>query len=175
MKIGIFGGTFDPIHEGHLAVARAARDQYGLGKVFFIPAFIPPHKKSRRDLTPAPYRYRMVELAVRNQPHLEIRHIEFDRPEVSYTIETLRALRTEFPQDEFFLIVGADAASEISKWKDAEEIRNRATVVVGKRSKGAISSSEIRRRLSRGEAVGEAFLPKEVEAYIRQMNLYKKP
>ena len=190
MKIGILGGTFDPIHQGHLLLARAAQKQYQLDKVIFIPALIPPHKTNRRDMTPAPYRCGMVELALKDQPGFEVSSMEFDRPEVSYTVETLRALRKENPSSEFFLIVGADAAAEISGWKESDEILKMAKVLVARRpgyaspkGKGVssiemeetpISSSAIREALGKKDALGQAFLPCDVEAYIRQQKLYQK-
>ena len=191
VKIGILGGTFDPIHQGHLLLARAAQKQYQLDKVFFVPALIPPHKTNRRDMTPAPYRYRMVELALKNQPDLEICNIEYDRPEVSYTVDTLRALRKKYPDDDFFLMVGADAALEISQWKEAEEIGRMATVLAANRpgypmpqqkknfrkikmSETPLSSSDIRAKLEKGEALGPQVLPEDVETYIHKMNLYRK-
>lgn len=190
MKIGILGGTFDPIHQGHLVLARAAQKQFHLDKVLLVPALIPPHKTNRRDMTPAPYRYHMVELAIEGQPGLEISNIEFDRPEISYTIETLRALRERHPKDEFFLIVGADAGADFSTWKEAGEIQKMATLLVAPRAgcqeleKGtwtciemppvALSSSQIREGLERGETLGPQVLPEKVETYIHDMNLYRK-
>lgn len=189
MRIGILGGTFDPIHQGHLLLARAAQKQYQLDKIIFIPALIPPHKTRRRGMTPAPYRYRMVELALKDVPDFEISNIEFDRPEISYTVETLRALRGKNPQDDFFLIMGADAAAEISTWKEPEEIRKMAKILAANRpgydfsaqevspvkmQETALSSSEIREKLAEGSALGKNFLPADVETYIRKMNLYAK-
>jgi nicotinate-nucleotide adenylyltransferase len=190
MRIGILGGTFDPIHQGHLLLARAAQKQYQLDKVIFIPALIPPHKTGRRDMTPAPYRYRMVELALKDQPGFEISNIEFDRPEISYTVDTLRALRKRGPHDEFFLIIGADAAADISSWKEAEEIPKLATLLAAGRPgyecakdqavcpvampEMPLSSSAIREKLAGGHGLGSDFLPHEVEMYIRKMNLYSK-
>lgn len=189
MKIGILGGTFDPIHQGHLLLARSAQKQHQLDKILFVPALIPPHKTGRRDMTPAPYRYRMVELALKHESGFEISPIEFDRPEISYTVETLRVLRKKYPGDDFFLIVGADAAAEISQWKEAEKIRKMAALLVAGRpgypvlEEGArpiampetpLSSSEIRQKLGKGEGLGPRVLPEEVESYIREMNLYLK-
>ena len=133
MKIGILGGTFDRIHEGHLTLARAAREQFSLGKILFIPAFIPPHKAARRDLTPAPYRYRMVELAIKGEPAFEISDVELNRPDVSYTVDTLRALKMKYPQAGLFLIVGSDTLAEIPHWREPEEIARLATILVARR------------------------------------------
>ena len=190
MKIGIFGGTFDPIHEGHLFLARAARDQYHLDKILFVPAFIPPHKTGRRDMTPAPYRYSMVEMGIRDERDFEVSDIEFNRPEVSYTVDTLRAFKTRYPDDEFFLITGSDTAVEIPGWREPEEIKKMASVLVAGRpghAAGAggsgllwidmpphdISSSEIRRKIAAGEPIGEKIISQNVENYIRKMKLYQ--
>ena len=189
MKTGILGGTFDPIHQGHLALARAAKKQYRLDKILFIPALIPPHKTGRRDMTPAPYRYRMVEMAISNEPDFEVSDIEFNRPEISYTVETLRDLKKRHPKDEFFLITGSDTAAEIPGWREPEEIFRMASILVARRpgfEAGAaakeiqwidmpecpVSSSAIRERLAAGKPAGETMLPPAVEAYIHKMKLY---
>ncbi len=192
MRVGVLGGTFDPIHQGHLLLARAAQKQFSLDKVLFIPALIPPHKTHKRDMAPAPYRYRMVELALKGQNAFEISHEEFDRPEVSYTVDTLKALHQKYPGSQFYLIVGADAISEIQSWKDPEEIRKLAVIAAAKRpgysmprreavnfepiemQESELSSSEIREKLSHGELLGAEFLPEEVESYVRKMNLYSR-
>jgi nicotinate-nucleotide adenylyltransferase len=192
MKIGILGGTFDPIHEGHLALARCAKEQFQLDKVIFIPAFIPPHKMSQRDLTPAEYRYRMVEMAIAGEAGLEVSKMELDRPEVSYTVETLRELKKQYAGAQFFLILGTDSLAEISSWREPGEIMRMAKLLVGKREgaehftfpKGPqvewiqmplfpFSSTEIRKRIREGEPV-ESMIPKAIQNYIRDRKLYLK-
>ena len=193
MNLGFFGGTFDPIHEGHLVLAREARKQFKLQKVLFIPAFIPPHKTSRRDLTPAPYRYRMVELALRDEPCFEISDVELSRPDVSYTVDTLRALKKKYPEGQLFFIMGSDTLAEIPFWREPEEIRKRVLFLVAER-KGAlppppwassevrwirmpeipIASSEIRKQIREGKTLGPDVLPPAVEQYISRMKLYRK-
>ena len=190
MKIGILGGTFDPIHQGHIALAYAAKKEYGLDKVLFVPALIPPHKTARRDLTPAPYRYRMVEIALRPHLNFEVSDIEFSRAEVSYTVDTLKALKKKYPQDEFFLILGADSLAEISHWREADQIQKLARLLVAPRThfeaKNAspnvswipmpecpISSSEIRSQIAQGQFKDKASLPEGVENYIHRMKLYQ--
>lgn len=189
MKSGILGGTFDPIHQGHLALARAARTQFELDRVLFVPALIPPHKASRRDMTPAPYRYRMAELAVMGQDAFEISDVEFSRPEISYTADTLHALKQKFPQDIFFLILGEDSLAEMPRWKDPDQIKKMAELLVARRSGAAaavlpagvrwiempecpISSSSIREQIRKGESPGPGVLPERVEEYIQKMKLY---
>ncbi len=188
MRIGILGGTFDPIHQGHLSLARAAQKQFELAKVLFIPAFIPPHKKDRSDITPAPHRYRMVEMAISEEPDFEISDIEFIRPEISYTVDTLKQLKKAHPGDELFLIMGADSLEGMPSWKEPEEIAKMAGLLAAKRPGSSasrlknvswidmpecpVSSSEVRNNLTRGTGSCEKVLPVKVEHYIRKMKLY---
>lgn len=190
MRLGILGGTFDPIHQGHLFLAQKAQAQYRLDKVLFIPAFIPPHKTARRDMTPAPYRYKMAELALQKYPDFEVSDIEFNRPDISYTVDTLRLLKRKYPQAEFFLIVGEDSAAEFQNWKDFEDIRKMAVITAAHRPgygpvpdreiqwidmpECGVSSSEIRRRIAAGEQVGTDILPEEVASYMKQTGIYQK-
>ncbi len=191
MKIGILGGTFDPIHRGHLTLAYAAKKQYGLDKVLFVPALIPPHKAARRDLTPAPYRYRMVEIALRAHPDFEVSDLEFSRAEVSYTVDTLRELKKKYQAGKFFLIVGADSLAEIPQWKEADNIPKFAGILAAPRRpfkadpsapatlwismpECPLSSSGIRRWIAQGELKDKQCLPEGVENYIRRMNLYQE-
>lgn len=188
-RIGILGGTFDPIHLGHLALAKAAREQFQLDKVLFIPAFIPPHKKDRSDITPAPYRYRMVEMAVSDEPGFEVSDIEFVRPEISYTADTLRRLKALHPDAEFFLILGADSLASLPSWKEPGEIFKMAEILAAKRQGSTLlpeiekvnwidmpehplSSSQIRESLRSGKFTGGKFFPANVEQYIKKMKLY---
>ena len=189
MKTAILGGTFDPIHQGHLALARAAKKQFALDRVIFVPAFIPPHKAGRRDMTPAPYRYRMTELALLGEAGFEVSDIEFSRPEISYTVDTLQAFKEKFPKDHFFLILGEDSLAEMPRWKDPAKIEKMADLLAAKRPgavavlpAGArwiempeclISSSAIRKQIRSGERPGPEILPPPVEAYIHTMNLYR--
>ena len=190
MKTGILGGTFDPVHQGHLALARAAARQFALDRVLFIPALIPPHKAARRDMTPAPYRYRMTELAIMGEEKFEISDIEFSRPEISYTADTLHALKEKFPDDEFFLILGEDSLAEMPRWKEPERIKKLAALIAAKRP-GAeashasgvqwiqmqacpISSSGIREKIRQSGKAGPAVLPPAVEEYIHTMRLYSR-
>ena len=188
MRIGILGGTFDPIHQGHLALARAAQKQFQLDKVLFVPAFIPPHKTKNSDMTPAPYRYRMTEMAILDESDFEISDIEFIRPEISYTVDTLRQFKKLYPDDDFFLILGADALAGMASWKEPGEIVKMAQLLAAKRAGTSaqeikdvswidmpecpVSSSEIRESFKRGKEIGEIDLPAKVEQYIRKMKLY---
>ena len=196
MKIGVLGGTFDPIHLGHLMLAGAAKNQYGLDKVVFVPAFIPPNKLNRRDITPAPYRYEMVRLAIQDIPGFEISDIELSRPDISYTVDTLRSFKQQFPDAEFYLIMGEDTLQDLPRWQESEKIRDLAKILVADResSTGAhaiknekdrfegsrirmnvcpVSSTEIRSRLLLPGSLGD-LIPEKVERYIRKMNLYSQ-
>lgn len=192
MKIGILGGTFDPVHEGHLALARHAQKQFQFDKVIFIPAFVPPHKTRQRTLSPAPYRYRMVELAIKNEPRFEISDIEFCRADLSFTVDTLAEMKKRFPKDDLYLILGEDSLAEMGKWKDPDQIKSMVAGLVVAHRPGhpaeqtqekvlwvdmpecAISSSEIRRQMTAGTFKNAGVIPAEVERYISSMNLYQK-
>ncbi len=188
MKIGIFGGTFDPIHQGHLEIARQAQQQFALDKVFFVPAGRPPHKKSK-DMAPAEHRYEMVRLAIQGQPGFEISALEMERPETSYTVETLRDLKKRFPDTELYWIMGADSLAEIATWKEPGEIKRLAKFLVAHRSdekmkhtaqEGVawiamplcpVSATAIRKQLRQGKGPGDG-LPNAVASYIQAHHLY---
>jgi len=122
MKIGLFGGTFDPIHWGHLRSAEEVSETYGLDRVHFIPASIPPHKRGK-TATPARDRLRMVRLAVARNPRFNVSTEELSRAGVSYSIDTIRAFaRGKRPKDSLYFIIGLDAFREIATWKDFREI-----------------------------------------------------
>ncbi len=186
-KIGLFGGTFDPVHSGHITVAREAADQYQLDQVLLVPAAFPPHK---RGVAAAPYedRLKMVELACQGNPRLAASRLEEKRVP-SYTIDTVRALKRGLdPQDKLYFIIGADAFNEITTWHRWEELLREVEFIVATRPghqyeepPGArvhrlntlalpISSSEVRARLAAGESPPE--LPPAVFDYIREKGLY---
>lgn len=189
MRIGILGGTFDPIHRGHLDIARAAKNQFRLDRILFIPALVPPHKRSQRDLTPAPYRFDMVREAVKGEDGFEVSDIELNRAEVSYTVETLRELKKRHAGDQFFLIVGQDAFADMPAWKEPQALTDLATLLIAPRSgspprqlppnaqpiempKIEISSSEIRRLYQEGRPIPPKILPEAVAHYIQKRQLY---
>ncbi len=116
MKIGIIGGTFNPIHIAHLRIAEEVRERFALDRVLFIPAASPPHKPLAGDLS-FHHRYRMVELAVRDNPHFAASDIEGKRGGKSYSIDTIQVLRTEYPEDELFFVIGSDSFLEIGLWR----------------------------------------------------------
>ena len=117
MKIGLFGGTFNPIHQGHLRSAEEVREAFALDCIYFVPAAQPPHKSSR-DLAPATHRLKMVELAVADNPHFSASAIELERPGTSYSIDTIRHFLTALRPAALLFIIGIDAFRELATWKD---------------------------------------------------------
>jgi nicotinate-nucleotide adenylyltransferase len=139
-KIGLFGGTFDPVHNGHLAVGRAALRQLGLDTLYFIPASLPPHK-SDQLITPFPHRAAMLRLAVQGEPRFVVSDIEGLRSGPSYTIDTLLQFRQNLgPEADFFFIIGLDAFADITTWKKYRELLNRTSFVVIDRQSHACRS-----------------------------------
>lgn len=195
MRTGILGGTFDPIHSGHLAAAKAAMDCERLDRVLFIPTGQPPHRSG--VVADARDRLEMCRLAVEGDERFEVSDLEVRRGGVSYTVDTVRELKRRHPQDRFFVILGWDAAKLFSTWREPREVRRLASVVVVtrpgsgapsseemdaaglgrgdsvcKRETPDISGSELRDRIARGEPVGDC-LPREVERYIADHGLYR--
>ncbi|HEX9934690.1 MAG TPA: nicotinate-nucleotide adenylyltransferase [bacterium] len=194
MKIGFFGGTFDPVHIGHLLVAETVRSDFGLDRVVFIPACIQPFKPDGA-VADARSRLRMVELALKGHPSLEVSDIEIRRGGVSYTVDTLKALRqsTAESADDFFWIVGMDGLIEMNRWKRAEDLLELATVLVASRPGFdeaqadaliraravqvetppiGISSSQIRSRVRLGTSI-RFWVPDAVERFIMREGLYR--
>ena len=133
MKIGLFGGTFDPIHWGHLRSAEEVRENYRLARVYFIPASIPPHK-SGRTTTPARDRLQMVRLAVARNPRFSVSTVELARPGLSYSIDTIRDFADQLRGgDSLYFIIGLDAFREIGTWKDFKEIFSLCNFIVTSR------------------------------------------
>ena len=187
MRLAIFGGTFDPVHEAHLAIGRQAADAFSLERVLFVPAARPPHKAG---ITFAPYedRVRMLELACAGDPRFEVSLLEKDTPR-SYSIDTIGKVRTGLaPGDELFFIIGADAFAEIRTWLRWRDVAASVTFIVVSRPghlynvpEGVravrldtldmpISSSDVRRALVSGKRPCE--LPSSVLEYILQHGLY---
>ncbi len=187
MKLAIFGGTFDPIHAGHLAVAREAVSRFQLDRVLIVPAAHPPHKAG---VTHAPYddRIRMAELACHEEPRFEVSRIE-EGTARSYSIDTIEKVRAELdPGDELYFLIGADAFAEIRTWRRWEDVAREVRFLVVSRPghsyeippefkvdridslEIALSSSEIRRTLAAGQVpIG---LPPAVFAYAWERRLY---
>jgi nicotinate-nucleotide adenylyltransferase len=197
---GVFGGTFDPIHVAHLAIAEAARDTFGLRRVLFIPAAEPPHKPDRQ-ITPVEHRLAMVELALVGNAGFKVSRIEVDRPGPSYTVDTLEALQEIDGNDRFALILSAESFAELPTWHKPERILQLASVIVAPRdgyiavdaafvggnvslaSAAAVfldgprirlSASEIRERAAAGRSL-RYLVPDAVAAYISDHALYQDP
>lgn len=128
MKIGVFGGTFDPPHNGHMRAAAQACQALGLNRLMLIPAKVPPHKPLPADGAGQEERYHMTRLASRNLPEHQVLDLEFERPDPSYTVDTLRQLKDAYPQAELYLIMGSDMLLSFHGWKDPGEILRLATI-----------------------------------------------
>jgi nicotinate-nucleotide adenylyltransferase len=188
-RLGLFGGSFDPVHLGHLLVAHAAREELALDRLFFIPAAQSPFKPDRRP-TPAHQRLRLLRLALSGQPWCELDEQEISRGGVSYTIETVRHYARCFPGVQLFYLIGADHAPLLPKWRDAEALAGLAQFVVIPRpgrphqdlpppfSGGflsgfplGVSSSQIRARIKDGLTI-DNLVPAAVAEAIRNNGLY---
>ena len=200
MRIGILGGTFDPIHMAHLVIAEEARVRLGLEEIVFIPTG-QPWLKAAQPISPAPARMEMVRLAVASNPFFRVSSIEVDRSGPTYTVDTLEALRDEWGQDtEVYFIVGMDALMDLPKWRDPVRILDLCTLVVFARPEygdvsfsdleqavpGArdnvrilsdpqfgVSGTDIRRRVARGVSI-RYLVPEAVERFILDHRLYCK-
>jgi nicotinate-nucleotide adenylyltransferase len=187
-RVGIFGGTFDPVHRAHLAVAESVRSALGLERVLLVVAN-EPWQKEDGPVAPAEDRYAMVAAAVREWPGLEASRIEIDRGGPSYTIDTVRELKAEDPDVELVLVVGSDVAGQLDTWKEEAALRELVTLaVVGRPGSDAavppgwraldvpvapfdVSSTELRRRLGAGQPV-EDLVPGVVIRCIERRGLY---
>lgn len=200
MRLGIFGGSFDPVHFGHLLLAESCLEQLRLDRVLFVPAGAPPHKQGH-ELTPAGQRLEMLALAIAGHPAFEVSPLEIDRGGVTYTVDTLEALRAERPADELFLLLGGDMFADLSNWRRPKRVVELALPAVVNRP-GAppldfgllaglatperrqaaeaaqvqmplvgFSSSEIRLRVSEGRSI-RFRTPRAVEKYIEVQGLY---
>jgi nicotinate-nucleotide adenylyltransferase len=187
--IGLFGGSFDPIHLGHLLVAQAAREELNLTRLFFIPAAQSPFKPDQPP-TPAKERLRLLRLALAGQPWCELDEQEIQRGGVSYTVDTLRDYARRFPQAQLYYLIGADHVAQLPKWRNAEELARLAQFVAlprpgqdetpfpapfrGRTLKGfpvGISASEIRARVKQGLCI-EHLVPAAVAEAVRNNGLY---
>ncbi|MCL4078976.1 nicotinate-nucleotide adenylyltransferase [Coriobacteriia bacterium Es71-Z0120] len=194
LRIGIMGGTFDPIHYGHLVTAEEALVQFNLDKVVFMPTGNPV-RKTHRKVTPAEHRYLMTVIATASNPDFEVSRMEVDRPGPTYTVDTMLALRQELgPDADLYFITGADAVWEILTWKDSEALAGVCSFIAATRpgydlsrfSRDdaermrvefmevpalAISSTDIRRRVAERRPI-RYLLPEAVAAYVRKNGLY---
>ncbi|MGL6008855.1 MAG: nicotinate-nucleotide adenylyltransferase, partial [Culicoidibacterales bacterium] len=132
MKIGLFGGTFDPIHNAHRAMAQTALVELGLAEVWFIPVYSPPHKE-REQLTSSKHRVNMIELAIADESKFRVNSIELLRARVSYTFETIQQLREQYPDAEFYFLIGADNVEILPSWKNFTYLLSEVTFVAFQR------------------------------------------
>lgn len=189
-RIGILGGTFDPVHNGHLAIARAALKQGRLDRVLFVVAARPPHKQSS-DMAAAEDRYRMVELALLDESAMDASRIEMARDGLSYTSDTLETLRAEMPDAEFFLVFGLDTLVDVPTWHRAEFVLANAHILTIPRPGDfdlsaileghytmldfepmAVSSTHVRESARNGGDL-DGLVPAAVARYIREQGIYR--
>lgn len=200
MRLGIFGGSFNPVHYGHLLLAETCREQARLDQVWFMPASIPPHKQET-DLADNRHRIAMLELAIAGYPPFQISQLELERGGVSYTVDTLRRVKESREDAELFFLMGADSLAEFGSWRMPEEICRLATPLVVRRAGSPppaldalepfadeetlrsieqhevsmpvieLSSTHIRRASSQGKSI-RFQTPRAVERYIQTNGLY---
>ena len=200
--IGILGGTFNPIHLGHLLIGRAAAEAFGLDRVLLLPCCVSPFKIGAADLAPDADRLAMVRLSIQGDPLFHVSTLDLDRGGVSYTIDTVRALLAQYPIDRFAFIIGMDTLCGLSHWHQADallklcevitverpgmdvrelpgealsfpqEVRDRLLANVIRGPLFDVSASEIRRRIAEGKTIRYLVWP-EFEAYIRTRGLYR--
>ena len=201
MRLGIFGGTFDPVHFGHLALAEECLAAANLDELWLVPAASPPHKGGKK-LSRFDQRKEMLELAIAGNEKFKVEPMEADRPGPSFTIDTLEEIHKRKPDDELFLIIGGDSALEFSTWKDPAKIASLATIIVRIRPGFSmpteqefisqlgkelgvvpkvifvagppfldVSSSLLKERVSNNKSI-RYLLPRAVEVYIQQKKLY---
>lgn len=200
MRLGLYGGTFDPVHFGHLLLAETCREALGLDEVWFVPTGTPPHKPGV-VISPAKARREMLELALAGLPQFHVSRIEIDRPGPHYTVDTLRLLKSERPDDELFLLIGGDSLHELHTWREPAEIARLATIVAVNRGNAptvgdvtakehllefgvsvcvqtlqmppiGISATDLRRRVAAERSI-RFQTPRAVEQYIRAHRLYR--
>lgn len=199
-KIGIMGGTFDPIHIGHLILGEKAYEQFSLDKVRFMPAGNPPHKKNRRGRATDEQRVEMVQLAISSNPHFELCLDEMNADGYSYTYRTLERFCRENPEEEYYFIIGADSLFDFDSWREPERICRACYIVVATRNQTSnerldetmermrekfhgtflkldtpnldISSNHIRQWIEEGRTI-QYYVPDGVRAYIEKNHMYK--
>jgi nicotinate-nucleotide adenylyltransferase len=185
-KIGIFGGTFDPIHHGHLILARDAREQLGLDSVIFVPAAISPHKLRQRPAA-AESRVEMLRAAIQGEPYFCLDTMELERPAPSYTVDTMEALKAREPEAEFVCLIGEDNVAQLPSWHRFSDLSKMVEFAVLDRTGLEsthpypiihrhldISATDIRNRVARGESI-RYLVPPAVGEIIRERHLYREP
>ncbi len=199
MRLGLYGGTFDPVHFGHLLLAEQCREQLELDEIWLIPAGAPPHKQGE-TITDGNARAEMLELATAGMPEFHVQRFELHREGPSYTVDTLQRLHDEDDSRDLFFLMGADSLEELETWREPDHITDLATVVAVNRGDDPLpdqqslemklgdkiarriayaqmpgvdySSTDIRARIAKGKSV-RFQIPRAVEEYIRQHNMYQ--
>ena len=184
-KIGIYGGTFDPVHHGHLILARTALENLGLARIVFVPAIVSPHKLSGAASAPDA-RLEMLSAAIEGEPEFGLNAIELTRPPPSYTVDTMEALREQNPEADFYYLVGEDNVARLTSWHRFEDLSRLVQFVVlaraGEKSihpypvvrqQLDISATDIRKRVASGRSV-RYLVPAAVEKIIRDRQLYRE-
>jgi nicotinate-nucleotide adenylyltransferase len=202
MRLGLLGGSFDPVHYGHLLLAECGREQLRLDRVDFLPAAVPPHKPDR-ELSPAEARVEMLQLAIAGHEHFAVSRYEVDRGGVNYTVNTLRHYRSEEPDAEVFFLAGTDMLHDLPQWREAEEICRLCVWAVARRPGEpepdfarlagiatperialfrrhvvempaiGLSATDIRRRVAAGRSIRYR-TPRAVEKYIETAGMYRE-
>ena len=183
MRIGIYGGTFDPVHHGHLILARQAMEEFELDRVVFVPAAESPFK-IHNHTAPARDRLAMIRLALRGEDRFSLDPVEIERGGISYSIDTVKSFRSRDPAAALFFLVGEDNAYRLTEWHRFEELRKLVSFVLLSRSEGfqspeypvvqrkiEISSTEIRNRVANQESI-TYLVPESVMGYIEEHQLY---
>ncbi|MDD7402724.1 MAG: nicotinate-nucleotide adenylyltransferase [Butyribacter sp.] len=198
-KIGIMGGTFDPIHLAHLAMAKCAKEQKELDQIWFMPSKIPPHKREKK-ISSEEVRSILVKLAIQNEKDFIFSDFELLREEITYTARTLELLQKQFPEDLFYFILGGDSLFQFEHWYQPEKIMEKAVILAAGRDgvtkrelqkqadmlsqkfhgkvelfdmpEMKISSSQIREKIAHGEPVA-SYLPDKVYEYIMSHHCYQ--
>ena len=185
MKIGIYGGTFDPIHHGHLILAREAREIFGLEKIIFVPAAVAPCKEL--PVASAEARLSMLRIAIEGEAGFNADDCELRRPAPSYTIDTVKEIRAREGEVELYYLIGEDNVSALGKWHRFDELKKSVRFIVLDRTAAKpnhaypcvhrridISATEIRKRVASGQSI-RYFVPQAVEEIIRREKLYQEP
>lgn len=201
-RIGIMGGTFDPVHNGHLLLGKQAYYEYGLDEIWYMPSHIPPHKRDHH-ITDSDDRIAMLRLALKDLPFCVVSEFEMEREGTTYTAHTLALLRAEYPNHHFFFIIGADSLYQIEQWYHPEQVMKSATLLASVREyedtgrtfsqqieylkekygadirplhneEMAIASADIRKRVLEGKDISND-VPEAVKEYIDSHGLYRQP
>ncbi|MBZ4683592.1 MAG: nicotinate (nicotinamide) nucleotide adenylyltransferase [Fusobacteriales bacterium] len=167
MKIGIYGGSFNPIHFGHIFLAEYIKEELNFDKILFVPVGIPSHREN--NLIDYEHRVNMIKLSIKNNKYFEL--CEIEKNKISYTYDTYKELKKIYLKDELYEIIGEDSAAYLHKWKDYDEMIKNVKFIVLKSPIIEISASDIRTRIKMGKSI-KYYLTDEVRKYIEKNKLY---